>query len=80
MTDQEIYDVVSVHVNSEQEVTRKLVTLPLVKRLLCREIDSMILKLSKLKSAAEEDNRNGAYIKGVRDSIKALEEYERQWK
>ena len=80
MTDQEIYEIVKNNVNTEKEVMRKLEAMPLVRRLVCREIDYMILQLYKLKTGAEQNNKNNAYIKGVRDAIRTLDDYERQWK
>ena len=80
MTDQELYEIVKNNVNTEKEVMRKLEAVPLARQLVCREIDYMILQLYKLKTGAEQNNRNNAYIKGVRDAIVTLNDYERQWK
>lgn len=65
---------------TEAEVMQELEAVPLVRQLVCREIDYMILQLYKLKTGAEQNNRNNAYIKGVRDAIVTLNDYERQWK
>lgn len=65
---------------TEAEVMQELEAVPLVRQLVCREIDYMILQLYKLKTGAEQNNRNNAYIKGVRDAIRTLDDYERQWK
>ena len=65
---------------TEAEVMQELEAVPLVRQLVCREIDYMILQLYKLKAGAEQNNRNNAYIKGVRDAIVTLNDYERQWK
>ena len=65
---------------TEAEVMQELEAVPLVRQLVCREIDYMILQLYKLKAGAEQNNRNNAYIKGVRDAIRTLDDYERQWK
>ena len=65
---------------TESEVMHELEAVPLVRQLVCREIDYMILQLYKLKAGAEQNNRNNAYIKGVRDAIRTLDDYERQWK
>ena len=65
---------------TEAEVMQELEAVPLVRQLVCREIDYMILQLYKLKAGAEQNSRNNAYIKGVRDAIRTLDDYERQWK
>ena len=80
MTDQEIYEIVNNNVNTEKEIMRKLEAVPRVRQLVCREIDYMILQLYRLKTGAEQNNKNNAYIKGVRDAIRTLDDYERQWK
>lgn len=65
---------------TEAEVMQELEAVPLVRQLVCREIDYMILQLYRLKTGAEQNNKNNAYIKGVRDAIRTLDDYERQWK
>ena len=47
---------------TEAEVMQELEAVPLVRQLVCREIDYMILQLYKLKAGAEQNNRNNAYI------------------
>ena len=82
MTEEQVKNFVDfkLMLKTEAEVMQELEAVPLVRQLVCREIDYMILQLYKLKAGAEQNNRNNAYIKGVRDAIRTLDDYERQWK
>lgn len=82
MTEEQVKNFVDfkLRLKTEAEVMQELEAVPLVRQLVCREIDYMILQLYKLKAGAEQNNRNNAYIKGVRDAIVTLNDYERQWK
>lgn len=82
MTEEQVKNFVDfkLRLKTEAEVMQELEAVPLVRQLVCREIDYMILQLYKLKAGAEQNNKNNAYIKGVRDAIRTLDDYERQWK
>lgn len=82
MTEEQLKNFVDfkLRLKTEAEVMQELESVPLVRQLVCREIDYMILQLYKLKTGAEQNNKNNAYIKGVRDAIRTLDDYERQWK
>lgn len=82
MTEEQVKNFVDfkLRLKTEAEVMQELEAVPLVRQLVCREIDYMILQLYKLKTGAEKNNKNNAYIKGVRDAIRTLDDYERQWK
>lgn len=82
MTEEQLknFEDFKLRLKTEAEVMQELEAVPLVRQLVCREIDYMILQLYKLKAGAEQNNKNNAYIKGVRDAIRTLDDYERQWK